>query len=98
MSTHTMVVKTQGGRLNLRSAPDLSAPKVGDIPNGAEVSVIGFASPQWVNVSYGGVVGYASAAYLVDAAVAADEVTVRLPYAVAEALQNALAAALGGGS
>ena len=98
VSTHTMVVKTQGGRLNLRSAPDLSAPKVGDIPNGAEVSVIGFASPQWVNVSYGGVVGYASAVYLMDAAVAADEVVVRLPHNVAEALQNALAAALGGGS
>lgn len=95
--TRTAIVKTQGGRLNLRSAPDLTAERVGSIPNGAEVTVLGYSGPEWANVSYGGVVGYAATAYLIASSAAADEVAVTITREAAEVLLAALQAATVGG-
>lgn len=97
METETMIVKTQGGRLNLRAAPDLTSARVGTIPNGAEVIVLGHAGVDWYNVSYGGVVGYAAAAYLTRPLEEGEAVTITLPVDAAEALMQALRGVLGGG-
>ena len=90
-------VKTQGGDLNLRAAPDLGSARVGRIPNGAIVDVLG-KSVEWWSVSYGGEVGYASAAYLMPTDGPREEVTVTLTREAAEVLLAALkAASVGGG-
>lgn len=91
-------VKTQGGRLNLRAAPDLTSERVGSIPNGAEVTVLGHSGPEWANVSYGGVVGYAATAYLETSEEDVDAVTLTLARNVAEELMQALSLTMGGGS
>jgi mannosyl-glycoprotein endo-beta-N-acetylglucosaminidase len=57
------VVVTQGGNLNLRSAPSLSAPVVGSIPNGATVVVLGEQNG-FYNVVFGGQTGFASANFI----------------------------------
>lgn len=90
-------VKTQGGDLNLRAAPDLGSARVGRIPNGAIVDVLG-KSVEWWSVSYGGEVGYASASYLMPTDGPTEEVTVTLTREAAEMLLAALkAASVGGG-
>lgn len=90
-------VKTQGGDLNLRAAPDLGSARVGRIPNGAIVDVLG-KSVEWWSVSYGGEVGYASASYLMPTDGPTEEVTVTLTREAAEVLLAALkAASVGGG-
>lgn len=96
-TTRTAIVKTSGGRLNLRAAPDLSAKIVDSIPNGAAVTVLGYSGPEWANISYGGVVGYAAMAYLAEDKAAGD-VTITLTREAAEVLLAALqAASVGGG-
>ena len=96
-TTRTAIVKTSGGRLNLRAAPDLSSKIVDSIPNGAAVTVLGYSGPEWANVSYGGVVGYAATAYLAENKAAGD-VTITLTREAAEMLLAALqAASVGGG-
>lgn len=95
--TRTATVKTSGGRLNLRASPDLSAKIVDSIPNGAAVTILGYSGPEWANVSYGGVVGYAAMAYL-SASETTGDVTITITREAAEVLLAALnAAALGGG-
>ena len=96
-TTRTATVKTSGGRLNLRAAPDLSAKIVDSIPNGAAVTVLGYSGPEWANISYGGVVGYAATAYLAEDKAAGD-VAITLTREAAKALLAALqAASVGGG-
>ncbi len=57
----TTTVATNGGRLNVRYTPSGSI--IGQIPNGAEVTV--YASlPQWSLVGYQGLVGYVNNNYL----------------------------------
>ena len=62
--TQTATVRTAGGRLNLRSAPNLNGTIIGTIPNGATVSVTG-SSGNWYAVIYNGQNGYVSGDYLV---------------------------------
>ena len=61
--SQTAVVKTQGGRLNIRRAPDLNATIIGQIPNGATVKIKG-QSEDWYLVNYNGMEGYSYGAFL----------------------------------
>ena len=61
--TETGVVRTQGSRLNLRSSPSLQGQVIGNIPNGATVTVTG-RSGNWYAVIYNGQNGYVSADYV----------------------------------
>lgn len=56
-------VRTQGSNLNLRSRPDLDAPIIAQMPNGASVLVQG-EWQNWYVVTYGGSTGYASRDYI----------------------------------
>lgn len=56
-------VTTQGGRLNIREAPDLNARILGQAPNGALVTVDG-QSGEWYLISYNGIEGYSYGAYI----------------------------------
>lgn len=56
-------VATQGGRLNIRSKPSVSASVKGSIPNGAAVTVYS-RTGDWYVVGYNGIVGYAFADYI----------------------------------
>lgn len=56
-------VKTQGSNLNLRSRPDLDAPIIGQMPNGASIAVQG-EWQNWYVVTYGGSTGYASGDFI----------------------------------
>lgn len=57
-------VNTQGGALNLRSAPSKGNNIICEIPFGTQLPVIGNMNPEWTEVSYNGAVGYVSAGYL----------------------------------
>lgn len=59
----TAIVRTQGGNLNIRSAPNTNSAILGKIPNGAEVTVTG-QDGNWYTVQYGGITGYAFGQYL----------------------------------
>lgn len=59
----TGTVVTEGGRLNIREAPDLSARIIGQIPNGAAVTITG-QSGEWYGVSYNGINGYSFGQYI----------------------------------
>ena len=61
--TETGVVRTQGSRLNLRSSPSLQGQVIGNIPNGATVTITG-RSGNWYAVIYNGQNGYVSADYV----------------------------------
>lgn len=56
-------VVTQGGALNLRSYPSAGGNVIGQIPNGAEVTVYG-QYENWYVVQYGQQTGYAASAYI----------------------------------
>ena len=56
-------VVTQGGRLNIREAPNTNAEIVGQIPNGATVTIIG-QDNGWYLINYGGVQGYSYGQYI----------------------------------
>lgn len=59
----TASVSTRGSNLNVRYTPSLQADIIGQIPNGAEVTV--FAQvPDWSLVNYNGLVGYVSTQFL----------------------------------
>ncbi len=62
-TNQTATVATEGGRLNVREAPDLSATIIGQIPNGSRVMIKG-QSGDWYLVSYNGIEGYSYGAYL----------------------------------
>lgn len=59
----TGTVVTQGGRLNIREAPDLNARVLGQAPNGASLTVRG-QSGQWYLVTYNGIDGYSFGQYI----------------------------------
>ena len=59
-------VATQGGRLNVREAPDINSVIVGQIPNGAEVVIKG-REGDWYLVGYRQLGGYSNAKYIVPA-------------------------------
>ena len=56
-------VVTEGGRLNLRNKPSLDGVIVGQIPNGATVTIKG-QSGEWYLVSYNGLEGYSYSPYI----------------------------------
>ena len=57
------VVRTDYGRLNLRSKPDLTASVISRIPNGARITVLG-EWKGWYVVRYGSNVGYSDGRYI----------------------------------
>ncbi|MBR6790762.1 MAG: N-acetylmuramoyl-L-alanine amidase [Oscillospiraceae bacterium] len=57
------VVRTDGGRLNLRAKPSRDGEIVTRIPNGASVIVFG-QTGDWLVIQYGGRIGYAAAEYV----------------------------------
>ena len=61
--TQTGVVATEGGRLNIRMAPDINSTIIGQIPNGATVQING-QSNDWYLVTYNGIQGYSYAPYI----------------------------------
>ncbi len=61
--SQTGVVTTQGGRLNIRVAPDINSTIIGQIPNGATVQING-QSGEWYSVNYNGIRGYSSGQYI----------------------------------
>ena len=62
-TVRTGVVRTDGGRLNLREKPSSGSAVKGRIPNGASVIVYG-QTGDWMVVQYGGDIGYAAAEYI----------------------------------
>ncbi len=59
----TATVVTEGGRLNIRLAPDLNAQIIGHIPNGSTVTVNG-SNNGWYYIDYNGTQGYSYGAYI----------------------------------
>ena len=59
----TGVVRTQGGRLNVRQLPSMSGTVIGQIPNGSSVLVLG-KTGNWYIVSYNSLEGYSFADYI----------------------------------
>lgn len=57
-------VVTRGGRLNIREAPDISAVILGQIPNGARITVNGQQGSKWYLVNYNGINGYSYGEYI----------------------------------
>jgi N-acetylmuramoyl-L-alanine amidase len=58
------VVSTQGGRLNIRSRPDLSARVIAQIPNGERITVIESVPGGWYLIEYNGIIGFVSGEYV----------------------------------
>ena len=86
-------VKTSGGILNLRDAPN--GKDIGDIPNGAKVDVLEKTSAAWWKVTYKGAVGWVSVTYLVEVGASAPEsVAVVLPRSTWEEVRDAINAVL----
>ena len=61
--SYTAKVSTNGGNLNLRARPDIYAPIIGKIPNGATVEVQNRVG-DWLLVGYMGKTGYANANFI----------------------------------
>lgn len=59
----TGIVRTQGGRLNIRRQPNTNSDVLGQIPNGTEVTVTG-QDGNWYTVQYNGIAGYVFGQYL----------------------------------
>lgn len=57
------IVTADGSNLNIRKFPSISAEIIGSIPDGAVVKILG-ETGGWYVVYYGGVTGYASAAFI----------------------------------
>ena len=57
------IVTVRDGTLNLRAAPDPTAPILAGLPDGAAVAIYG-EWEGWYVVHYGELVGYAAAAYI----------------------------------
>lgn len=57
-------VQTQGGAVNLRNGPSLSAAVIGRVPNGSTVTIYA-DGPDWYVVNYNGTDGYISKRYVV---------------------------------
>lgn len=63
-AARSAVVRTRGGALNLRALPAPEGAVLAQIPNGMQVSILGQYNA-WYTVQYDGLIGFASAAYLV---------------------------------
>ena len=61
--TQTGTVHTEGGRLNIRVAPDINADIIGQIPNKGTVKIKG-QSGEWYLVVYNGTEGYSYGKYI----------------------------------
>lgn len=61
--TQTGSVVTEGGRLNIRNAPNMNGTIIGQIPNGATVQIKG-QSGDWYLVTYNGIEGYSYGPYI----------------------------------
>ena len=61
--TQAGIVKTEGGRLNIRDKASLEGKIIGQIPNGSKVQIKG-QSGEWYLVSYNGIEGYSYGAYI----------------------------------
>ena len=59
----TGTVRTDGGTLSLREYPLTDAAVLTEIPNGAQVNILG-AYDSWYTVEYSGLYGFAAAAYI----------------------------------
>ena len=56
-------VRTGGSSLNLREYPLADAAVLAEIPNGAQITILG-GYDSWYTVEYGGLDGFAAAAYI----------------------------------
>ncbi len=56
-------VRTEGGRLNIRERPSMSAKVIGQAPNGATLLVF-CQTGEWYCVEYDGIIGFASSDYI----------------------------------
>jgi N-acetylmuramoyl-L-alanine amidase len=61
--TRTGIVRTQGGRLNVRAQPNTESQVLGQLQNGARVTVTG-QDGNWYLIQYNGLVGYVFGQYL----------------------------------
>lgn len=82
----TATVQTRGGILNIRDIPSSNGRDIGDIPNGASVSVLEKTSSEWWKVSYCGITGYCACQYLKEA----ENVSITMNKEAAVALYRAL--------
>ncbi|WP_156520758.1 SH3 domain-containing protein [Oceanobacillus sp. Castelsardo] len=57
-------VATNSSSLNFRSGPSTSYGKVGSLPKGAKVQIVGSETNGWYNVKYNGTSGWVSASYI----------------------------------
>ncbi|MFD1170841.1 SH3 domain-containing protein [Oceanobacillus caeni] len=57
-------VATSSSSLNFRSGPSTSYGKVGNLPKGAKVQIVGSETNGWYNVKYNGTSGWVSATYI----------------------------------
>lgn len=57
------IVTTQSGALNIRSAPAIGYPVIGSMPKGTEFQITG-KTGDWYQISYNGMSGYVSGAYV----------------------------------
>ncbi|MBQ7887195.1 MAG: SH3 domain-containing protein [Clostridia bacterium] len=86
------LVVTASGALNMREEPDKGAMVVEKLPKGAEVEVLEKTNLEWWRVRYKGEVGYAAEEYL---SKVEESSTVTITRSAAQALYDALGAALG---
>ncbi len=63
-SAQTAVVRTEKGKLNLRSRPDADAVVLAYVPNGSVVTLVEAAEDGWYRVAYRGKTGYVISDYL----------------------------------
>lgn len=61
----TVTGVSSNDRLWVRAAPQATAPRLGEFPNGAVVNVTGRASGSWVQVTFNAQIGYVNSKYLV---------------------------------
>lgn len=61
--TRTGIVRTQGGRLNVREQPSTDARVIGNLNNGTAVTVTG-QDGNWYLINYNGLVGFVFGQYL----------------------------------
>jgi GH25 family lysozyme M1 (1,4-beta-N-acetylmuramidase) len=81
----TAVVSTNGSRLNVRPAPSLDQPPIGELAYGQSVTVVGTAGG-WYQIEDGALRGYVAAQYLTIAGAAAEATTAAITGAANDAL------------
>lgn len=61
--TRKAIVRTQGGRLNVRAQPSTDAQVLGQLPNGTEITVTG-QDGNWYLIQYNGLEGFVFGQYI----------------------------------